>query len=173
MGINKYSKTYFDCINERFSCRSFTADKITTEEIQILLEAARIAPTACNLQPQRIFVVENSKLLERLAEASRFTFNAKTIFVICYDTNASWHRRYDDKDHGEIDATIAATHMMLAATSMGLGTCYVCSFKKDLVRDILDIPANYEISCMMPVGYPKDILPHNTRGDIEDIVIYK
>lgn len=173
MNLKKYSKTYFDCIMERFSCRSFTAEKISTEEIQILLEAARLAPTACNLQPQRIYVIENPNLLERLNDATRFTFGAKTIFAFCYDKNESWHRKTDNKDHGEIDTTIAATQMMLAATAMGLGTCYVCSFKNDMVRDILDIPANYEISCLLPIGYPKDVLPHNTRKELEDIVVYK
>lgn len=173
MDLKKYTKSYFEVIEERFSCRSFTADKIKTEEIRKILEAANLAPTAVNYQPQRIYVVENPKLLERLTEASRFIFEAKTVFVICYDTTRSWHRHSDGKDHGDIDATIVATHMMLAATAMGLGSCYVCSFKKNVLKDILGIPQEYEISCLLPVGYPKDILPHNTRCEIEDFVIYK
>ena len=75
--------------------------------------------------------------------------------------------------YGEIDATIAATHLMLAATAIGLGSCYVCSFKEAMVREILDIPSEYEISCLLPVGYPKEIVPHNSRKDIEELVIYK
>lgn len=167
------SKNYFDIINERFSCRSFQADKISTEELEKILEAARLAPTACNFQPQRIIVVENQALLEKLNEATRFTFNAKTVLVVCYDKTESWHRRSDNKDHGEIDATIAATQMMLAATALGIGSCYVCSFKNDILRSLLGIPNEWEISCLLPLGYPKDILPHNTRKEIEDIVIYK
>lgn len=173
MELRKNSKSYFDVINERFSCRAFTANKISTEEINVLLEAARLAPTAVNYQPQKIYVVENPNLLARLSEATKYLFNTKTLFVVCYDKNISWHRRSDDKDHGEIDATIAATHLMLAATAIGLGSCYVCSFKEAMVREILDIPSEYEISCLLPVGYPKEIVPHNSRKDIEELVIYK
>ncbi len=173
MDLKKYSMSYFDVIQERFSCRSFTADKVETEKIQAILEAARLAPTAVNYQPQRIYVVENPKLLESLNSASRFIFAAKTVFVVCYDTTKSWHRRSDGKDHGDIDATIVATHMMLAATALGLGSCYVCSFDKDKLKEILDIPQEYEISCILPIGYPKDVLPHNVRNEIEDFVIYK
>lgn len=173
MDTKKYTKNYFEVINERFSCRSFTAEKLSTEQIQIILESAQLAPTACNFQPQIIYVVENPVLLDKLKEATRFTFGAKTIFVVCHDKSKSWHRRSDEKDHGDIDATIVATHMMLAATALGLGTTYVCSMKVDLVKEILDIPDNYEINCLLPVGYPKDIVPHNTRVDIEDFVFYK
>lgn len=173
MDLKKYTKPYFDVIEERFSCRSFTADKITTEEVQAILTAANLAPTAINLQPQVIYVVENPTLLEKLNEATRFVFDAKTVFVVCYDTTKSWHRRNDGKDHGDIDASIVATQMMLAATAMGIGSCYVCSFKKDKLKEILDIPDEYEVNCLLPVGYPKDILPHNERKELEDYVIYK
>ncbi len=173
MDLKKYSKTYFEVIEERFSCRSFTASKITTEEIQILLEAARLAPTSVNNQPQKIYVVENTNLLEKLNEASRFVFNAKTVFIICYDPKESWHRKSDDKDHGDIDASIVATQMMLAATAIGLGSCYVCSFNENKLKEILDIPGDYKVNCILPVGYPKDILPHNSRKELEEFVIYK
>ena len=173
MGFSKYNKSYFEVINERYSCRKFTAEKIKTEEIQLILEAARLAPTAVNFQPQRIIVVENPVLLEKLNEATKFIFDSKTVFVVCYDSEASWHRRYDDKNHGEIDATIVATHMMLAATAMDIGSCYVCSFKDDIVRTILGIPENYGISCLLPMGYPKEEGTHNSRNDVEDFVVYK
>lgn len=173
MDFKNYNKSYFDCITERFSCRSFSPKKITTEEIEIILEAARLAPTAVNFQPEKIYVVENETLLEKLKEATRFTFDAKTIFVITYDKEKSWHRKYDNKDHGDIDSAIITTHMMLAATSLGLGSCYVCSFKEDIVKSILGIKDNYVVSAMLPVGYPKNIVPHNSRLDLEDIIIYK
>lgn len=173
MELKKYNKSYFEVIEERFSCRAFTAEKLTIEQIHTILKAANLAPTAVNYQPQRILVVENQVLLEKMKEATRFLFDAKTVFVVCYDKEESWKRRSDGKDHGDIDASIAATHMMLAATALGLGSCYVCSFKNDILRDILDIPANLEINCILPVGYPKDINSHASRKDIEDIVIYK
>lgn len=173
MSNENTGKTYFDIIEERFSCRSFTDESVSTQEIQRILEAARIAPSAVNFQPVRIYVVENSEILKRLTDATRFTFGAKTIFVICYDTEQSWHRRSDNKDHGEIDATIATTQMMLAATALGIGSCYVCSFKEALLREILDIPSTYNVSALLPIGYPKEVLPHGSRKELEEFVIYK
>ena len=166
-------KSYYDCINDRFSCRSFTGDKLKTEEVGAILEAARLAPTACNKMPERIVVVENETLIEKLGEATRYTFNAKTIFVVCYDENESWHRALDNKDHGDIDATIVATHMVLMATSLDIGSCIVCSFDEEKVKNILSLPFSYHVSIILPMGYPKEIKPHGDRKDLEDIVIYK
>lgn len=166
------NKSFYDTINERFSCRNFKDEKIKEEELNYLLEAAKLAPTAVNFQPQRLFVVENEEVLEKLKEATRFTFNAKTIIVVCYDNTVSWHRGNDQKDHGDIDATIVATHIMLAATSINLGSCYVCSMKEFKVKEILGLGDNYIVNCILPIGYPKEILSHNNRNEISDFVKY-
>ncbi len=168
------SKKEFDAvINERFSCRSFKPERITTDELNYVLEAGRLAPTAKNKQPERIIVVENEGLLEKLKEATPCTFDAKTVLIVCYDAEECWIRSTDSKYHGDIDATIVATHMMLAATAINLGTTFVCAFNKDVLKSIIDLPKNIEPTCMLPIGYPKDVRPHNTRLDLEDIVIYK
>ena len=169
----KFEKSYFDTITERFSCREFTEQSISDELLNIILESGRIAPSAVNFYPTKIMVIENHELLERLKEATKYTFNSKLILVIMHDKNLSWHRRTDNKDHGQIDSTIVATHMMLACTALGLGSTYVSAFKDDVLREILDIADNYEINCMLPIGYPKEIKPHNTRKALEDIIIYK
>lgn len=166
-------KLYFDVINERFSCRDFKDKKISSEEVKAILEAARLAPTACNFQPEHIYVVEDEDLLLRLKSGTRFTFNAKTVFVICYDKNVSWHRGNDGKDHGDIDCAIITTHMMLASSALGLGSCYVCSMREKVIKEALGIPDNYVVSSLLPVGYPKDVLPHGNRKSLDEIVIYK
>ena len=173
MELKDYNKPFFEVIEERFSCREFKDDRIKTDEVEAILETARLAPTACNFQPQRIFVVENEALLLKLKEATKFTFDAKTLFVICYDEEVSYKRRNDNKEHGDIDATIVATHMMLAATALGLGSCFVASFKEDILKSILSIPSNYHVTCLLPVGYPKEIKDHNERNDVGDFVFYK
>lgn len=167
------NKSFFDTINERFSCRDFKDEKITEDELNYLLKSAQLAPTAVNYQPQRIMVIENLNVIEKLKNATRFLFNAKTIIVVMYDKNVSWHRRNDNKDHGDIDASIVATHIMLAATSINLGTCFVCSFKENMIKEILGLPDNYVVTCLLPVGYPKEVLKHNTRNDINSFVTYK
>ena len=168
------SKKEFDqVLNERFSCRSFLPERIKTEELNYILESGKLAPTAKNKQPERIIVVENEALLEKLKEATPCTFDSKTVLIVCYDKNECWIRSTDSKYHGEIDATIVATHLMLAATAINIGSTFVCAFNNDILKNVLDLPENICPVCMLPLGYPKEIKPHNTRLDLEDIVIYK
>lgn len=164
---------YFECIQKRFSCRSFKEEKIARDELQKVLEAGLLAPTACNYQPERIIVLEDLAIIEKLKESTRYTFNAKTILIVCHDKKESWHRGNDGKDHGMVDSTIVATQMVLALTSLGLASCYVCSFKEDLAREILGLSDNLSVDIMLPIGYPKEVLPHNKRKALESIVIYK
>lgn len=159
-------------LEKRFSCRNFKDDQISKEDLIQILEAGRLAPTAVNYQPQKIYVVESQEGLESLSKASRFTFNAKTILLVCHDSTISWHRRRDNKDHGIIDSSIVATHMMLMATSLGLGTTYVCSFDDYMIHELLGIPKHYEINCLLPIGYPVEIGPRNSRKSLEQIVEY-
>ena len=164
---------YFDCIEKRFSCRNFKDDKIDRELLNKVLEAGRLSPTACNFQPERIFVCESKEVLDKLAEATRYTFGAKTILVICHKKSESWHRGNDGADHGKVDSTIVATQMVLAATALGLGTCYVCSFKEALVKNALEIDDDYEVDIILPIGYPSEVRHHNTRKELKEIVCYK
>lgn len=164
---------YFEVIEKRFSCRSFTDEKIKKEELDKLLLAAKLSPTACNFQPQRIVVIEDSNVLEKLKLATKYTFSAKTILAICHDTNVSWHRGIDGLDYGLVDASIVATEISLAATSLGLGTCFVCAMNPSAAKEVLELPDNYQVDILLPVGYPKEIRAHNTRKELEEIVIYK
>lgn len=169
--LTKYNKNFFDVIKERFSCRDFTAEKINREELNIILESARMAPSAVNFQPVKLMVIEDEKILEKLKEATRFTFNARTIICVMHDKNISWHRKNDGKDHGIIDSSIAATYMMLSCTALGLGCCYVSAFKDNILREILNIADNYEINCLLPLGYPKEIKEHGARKNLEEFLI--
>jgi nitroreductase len=166
-------KMFQDVLESRFSCRSFEPKKISLEELNYILEMSRLAPTAKNKQPQRIVVVENEGLLERLKEATPFTFDAKTVLVVSYDKDSCWIRKNDSKSYGEVDATIAITHILLAATSIDIGSVFVGVFDEQKVKDILDLPQNYGVVGIVPLGYPKEIKPHNTRLDLEELVIYK
>jgi nitroreductase len=164
---------YFDVIEKRFSCRSFKDEKIDRALLNKVLEAGRLAPTACNYQPERIFVCESEEVLSKLKVATRYTFDAKTILIICHLKSESWHRGNDGVDHGKVDSTIVATQMVLASTSLGLGTCFVCSFKEALVKEVLGINDDYEVDIILPIGYPNDIKPHNQRKDLKESVCYK
>lgn len=148
--------TFDELIRSRYSCRKFKADKIDKELILAVLEAGRVAPTAVNRQPQRIFVIESESGLKKVNECTKYGFDAPVNFLICYDKDAAWHRRADNKDHGDIDAAIVTTHMMLKAWELGLGTTWVCAMDADKTREVFNIPDNYEIMGFLPMGIPAD-----------------
>lgn len=157
---------------ERYSCRGFLDKPVEEEKIAAVLEAARLAPTAVNFQPQRILVIKSEEALKKVEECTRFGFNAPLNFLICYDMEKSWHRKKDNKDHGIIDAAIVHTHMMLEAAELGLGTTWVCSFDEDKVRELFNVPDNYVIEGFLPTGYP-DMTPseqHTKRLETDDFV---
>ena len=162
-----------ECIEKRYSCRKFKDEALKDNEIEKILEAGRLAPTAANRQPERIIVLKDKKIIEKMNEATRYMFNANVVFIICYDKNVSWKRRNDGKDHGDIDASIVATQMALMATSLDLGTCFVASFDEAKVKEILDLPESYVVSLMLPTGYPVEFKEHNRRLDLKELVIYK
>ena len=170
--MNK-SEVLNEILELRFSCRSFKEKSIEDEKIEAILEAGRLAPTACNFEPERIIVLKYKDKINKLKEATNYTFDAPVIFVICYDKNVSWKRRNDGKDHGDIDSSIVATQMALMATSLDLGTCFVASFDEAKVKSILDLPENYVVSLMLPTGYPVEFKEHNKRLDLKELVIYK
>ena len=116
---------FIELAKERYSCRSFLEKQVEKEKIDLVLEAARLAPTAGNFQPQKILVITNKEKINKLKECTLFTFNAPVILAICYDKNISWKRKFDGKDEGIIDVGIVATHMMLQITELGLASTLV------------------------------------------------
>lgn len=145
---------FMDLLKERYSVRKFAQNKVEQEKIENILEAGRLAPTAVNFQPQRIFVLESEESLAKLKECTRFHFDAPLAFLICYDNSVSWKRSYDNKDMGEVDASIVATHMMLEIANLGLGTTWVGHFDPQAVIEKFALPENIIPVAIFPTGYP-------------------
>lgn len=163
-------------IKERYSCRKFKDILVEQEKIDKILEAAMVAPTAVNRQPQRILVLTDKEKLVSLKECTRFDFDAPLCFVVCADKEKAWTRKYDGKNSADIDTSIVITHMMLQAQELGLGTTWVMSLDPFKAREILNIPDNLDIVSFLPTGYPADdveINPlHNTFIDMDEMVKY-
>lgn len=168
--------TFSQLAEKRFSCRKFKDTKVEQEKVDIILKSALVAPTAVNKQPQRILVLTEEEKLETLNECTKYSFNAPLCFIICYDRNLAYVRRYDNKNSAEIDASIVTTHMMLQAQDIGLGTTWVMAFDPEKIRKCFSIPENLEIAALLPTGYPADDAPvnplHNTFIDIDEMVSY-
>ena len=148
---------FLELATNRFSVRSYRPDPIDEETMQYILQAGRVAPTACNNQPQRVYVVRSEEMRKKLAKASPCTFDAPVILVIAYDETLCWkNRRMMGKPSGETDAAIVATHMMLAASERGVGSCWVGVFNSDDVKTLLGLPETLTVTALMPMGYPSE-----------------
>jgi nitroreductase len=143
-------------LQRRYSCRSFLANPVEQEKVDRILEAGRIAPTAVNKQPVHVWAVSCPETLEAIKGVTRSNYGAPLILVVgCRPTDA-WVRRYDGKNGAEVDASIVATYLMLAAENEGLATLWVGSFDPVLLKSILPGSDGYELVAMINVGYPSE-----------------
>ena len=145
---------FLDLARDRYSVRKFSDKPVERDVLALILQAGRLAPTACNNQPQSILVLESAEALDKLKKCTPCHFGAPAALIICYDKNVSWKRPFDGKEHGDIDASIVCAHMMLAAAELGLGTTWVCHYDPDAVIREFAIPENLVPSSILPLGYP-------------------
>lgn len=143
---------------ERKSIRSFSDKEIEKDTIIELLHAARIAPSAVNKQPWRFFVCNSDEIKEQIRESyPRNWFKTAPLYIVaCADKSQSWKRTADNKDHGNIDVAIAVTHLTLKATTLGLGTCWVCNFDAEILSNALNLDKALEPVAIIPIGYPSE-----------------
>ena len=149
--------TFQELARARYSVRSFRDTPIEEEKMSLILEAGRVAPTACNFQPQRIYVAKSAESREKLAGVCRCTFGAPVILVVCYDRERDWKNKLmPGYESGETDAAIVCTHMMLQAFELGIGSCWVGYFNAQTVKEALGLPENVTVSALLPMGYPAE-----------------
>ena len=166
---------FLELAKARYSVRSFKQTPIEDEKLAKIIEAGHVAPTACNNQPQKIFIVRSEDYRNKLASVCRCTIGAPVILVVCYDEERSWkNKRMPGYQSGETDASIVCTHMMLEAWELGIGSCWVGMFNSDEVKQALTLPGNLTVSAILPIGYPADnVQPldlHTTYRELHDIV---
>ena len=147
---------YSELIGRRFSVREFANRKVGRDVIEKILAAGQAAPTACNRQPQRIFVLESDEALAKFRRCTRSHFNAPLAMLVCFDRDECWKRDYDGKSSGDIDASIVCTHMMLEAANQGVGSTWVMHYIPEAVRTEFALPENLESVALLVMGYPKE-----------------
>ena len=166
--------TFMELAAARYSVRKFKADPVAPEGIDQILEAARLAPTAHNSQPQRIKIVTSEEGLAKIDECSPCRYGAPAVVVMCYETRGIFMRP-DGVNSGIVDASIVLTHMMLRAQELGVYSCWVMMFDADKIRAAFDIPDNLMPMTIMPIGYPADDYEpnpfHTQRKDTGEYLI--
>jgi len=165
--------TFQDLIKKRYSVRGYKSDPVDDRELELVLEAARLAPTACNLQPFRFVILRTAGRqdeLKRIYPQPWFT-QAPLIIGICGVLSEGWVRR-DRKIYVDVDAAIAMDHLILAATDLGLGTCWIAAFDPAAAREILKLPAGVEPIAFTPLGHPADAMRPKRRKPLSELVRY-
>ena len=160
----------------RRSSRGFLDIPVTDSQLSYILEAARVAPSAVNRQPWQFVVVRSDKAKEALRRCyNREWFATAPLYlVVCVDEEASWHRPEDGKPHCDVDGSIAAEHIVLAATDLGLGSCWVCRFDPAEVAAALSLAPSFRPLVLVPIGVaaPESTGPF-VRKPLEEIVVWR
>lgn len=162
--------TFIELAKARYSVRSFKDTPVEEEKLAAILEAGRIAPTARNNQPQRIYVVKSNEMLAKMNEVSPCIYNAPLVLAVCYDEEAQ------ARNFGEMDASIVCTHMMLEAWELGVGSCWVGRFDADKCAAALGLPPTERPVALLPLGYAAEgaqpAPQHTSRLAAEETVKY-
>lgn len=147
--------TFKELSEARFSVRSYTDEIVTKEELSYIMECARLAPSAVNFQPWHFYVVTKKDDKEKLHQCyNRAWFKTAPMYIICcIRHDEAWVRKYDQKEHGNIDIAIATEHICLAAAEQNLGTCWVCNFDAQLCHELFSLPENEEAAVLIPLGH--------------------
>jgi len=168
----------FEAIKERRSIRSFKEEDVKEEDIEMLIEAARWAPSAGNIQPWEFIIVRRHDLKKELAEAAfgqAFVEEAPIVIVVCADENRSF-QGYSVRGKTLYciqDTAAAIQNIHLTAHSLGLGTCWIGAFSEGETARILKVPNGVRPVAIVPIGYPAESPAPRNRRPINQIIHYE
>lgn len=153
---------FLELAKARFSVRKFSDRPLEPEKLDKILEAGNVAPTAVNFQPQRIYILKSDEALAKVNSVCKCIYGARTVLMFAYDINHDWKNPKEPGVHsGEQDISIAASHIMLEAWDIGIGSCWVNLFSNSELERVFSLPENEKVVLLMPLGYPAEgVKPH-------------
>ncbi len=167
---------FSEVVRSRYSCKKYSDRIPDPEKIEAVLEAGRLAPTAKNLQEQHIYVLQSSDALAKVDGVTPCRYGAPVVLAVAFDKNNVFTYPGGKRDSGIEDATIVATHMILAAANEGVDSCWVNFFDPEKLAADLGLPENEEILMLMDLGYAAEgagPLPnHQSRKPLSETVSY-
>ena len=163
-------------IEERFSVRDFSNREVEQNKINEILNAGKLAPTARNNQPQQIYVIKSKEGLEKVKQLTACAFNSPVVFLCCGNKEREIISSISGLSMMQIDVSIVLTHMMLKATDLGLGSCWVCYFKPSDATKLFNLPENIVPYSLLFVGYPSETATpknwHYSSIEVNDFTTY-
>ncbi len=166
--------TFLELARARFSVRGYDPAPVSDEDLNKVVEAGRVAPSAANKQPWHFIVVRDEQRRRELSTAyvKEWFWQAPVIIVVCVEPLKAWSRM-DGKNYAWVDGAIAMDHMTLCATDLGLGTCWIGAFDPTKVKHVLGLPEGVEPVAMTPLGRPTSQPRPKTRKPLEEVVRYE
>ncbi len=163
-------------IKSRYSCKKYAERQVEQEKLEAILNAGRLAPTAKNLQEQHVYVIQSQEALAKVDTVTPCRYGAPTVLVVAFNKNNVFTYPGGKRDSGVEDATIVATHMILAAADEGVDSCWVNFLDPEKLADVLGLPEDEEVLMVMDLGYAAEgaePLPnHENRKRLTETVSY-
>ena len=167
---------FSELVKARYSCKKFDGRPVEKAQLDAILEAGRLAPTAKNLQEQRIYVVQSEEGLAKVDQVTPCRYNAGTVLIVAFDKNNVFVYPGEKRDSGVEDASIVATHMLLAAKACGVESCWLNFFNPEVVAKTFGLPENEEVLMLLDLGYAAEgagpFPTHSQRKDLSETVTY-
>jgi nitroreductase len=166
---------FFEVLEKRYSVRSYLPDPVEDAKLGQILEAARMAPTAANRQPFRLIVVHTAGKKAELNKVygAGWLAGAPLLVCVCAVPSQSWTHFHTGKNYCDVDVAIVMDHLILAATGLGLGTCWIAAFDHSALKIMLRLPDELEPVVITPLGYPADNAEPKIRRPLEELVRYE
>jgi len=165
--------SFQELVRTRYSARAYDPAPVDEDALARILEAARLAPTAANRQAFRVVIVRTAGRegeLRRIYDRDWFV-QAPLVLAVCAVPAEGWVREVDGWSAAGVDATIAMTHLLLAAADEGLGTCWIASFDPTVAREVLDLPEGVVPWAFTPLGRPADARSPKERRPLEELIL--
>ena len=165
-----------EVIKNRYSCKKYSDKPVEEGKLQAILEAGRLAPTAKNLQEQRVYVLKTEEALAKIDKVTPCRYGAPMVLVVAFDRTNVYTYPGEKRTSGVEDATIVATHMILAAADEGVDSCWLNRLDPDELARELGLPENEEILLVMELGYAAEgagpLANHFSRKPLSETVSY-
>ena len=165
-----------DVIRNRYSCKKYSDRAVSDEQLEAILAAGRVAPTAKNLQEQHIYVLRSAEALARVDELTPCRYGAPTVLLVAFNDKNVFTYPGGERDSGIEDAAIVATHLCLAAANEGVDSCWVNNFDPAKAAKAFDLPEDEEALMLLDLGFAAEgagPLPnHGSHKELADTVTY-
>lgn len=164
-------------ITDRYSCKKFDENKkISQEQLDAILEAGRVAPTAKNNQEHHVYVAQSKEALAKIDEITPCRYGAQTVLVVAFDRKGAFVYPGEKRTSAAEDATIVATHMMLAAANAGVDSCWINFFNPETAAAKLNLPENEEVLMLLDLGFAAEgsgpLANHCKRKELSETVSF-